>query len=152
MRATITRYNARVDDPNTLLLHSFDAGDDDVYAVRVQWAIYVPPPFVSIMMTGDLTPMQDCTILRAAIIFAGKQVDCHALVNWLRVALVPRAVDQRLTLLPQDPTSPLYDANLLLHRYRLLIQNLNGIKLELAHTQDTLIAANIGDLVFKHCE
>ena len=52
--ATDTDLSAK---PNTLLLGLFNSGDANVNAVQVCWAVYVPSPFMPIMLAGDLTPI-----------------------------------------------------------------------------------------------
>ena len=137
---------------DTLTLVSFNTGNANVTTVWICFTIYMPLPLVTIIFVGDLTPVQACTSLRSAIISTGQEVECRAPIDWLCMALVCEAAIQRLILSAQDPTSPLVNANLLLHWHKLLIRDLPGLKLALARVQGTLIAANIGDLAIEHHE
>ena len=73
------------------------------------------------MFIGYLTPVQACTSLHDSIITVLQKIYCRALVDFLCVALMCGAINQRLILSTQDPTAPLSDANLLLRRHKLLI-------------------------------
>ena len=84
-------------------------------------------PFVPTMLLGYLNTIQAWTGLHYAIISAGQEVDSRALIDWICVALVREATDQRYILLEKYRTPPLANANLILHLQKLLIQNLPGI-------------------------
>ena len=99
---------------DTLILVSFNADDANFTTLWVCFTIHMPLPFVPIMFVGDLTPVQACNSLRAAIISTGQEIECRAPIYWLRIALVCESAIQRLILSAQYPTSPLINANLLL--------------------------------------
>ena len=111
-----------------------------------------PPPFVTIMLGGDLTPREAWNRLRGAIVAAGMATECTPLIGWLRVALVRSATDLGSALVVADPTAPLPDEQLLRHRHTILIHYLPGLDPDLNRATGTTIAAGIGDLVAEQRE
>lgn len=79
-------------DPNIMMMGPHAAGAAGTLEVLVCGAIYVPPPFVSLVMHQDFTPRQAWGILGGAIVPAGKEFECRPLLNWLKVALTRAGV------------------------------------------------------------
>ena len=60
-------------------------------AIHVRKTIYLPAPFVGILLEHYLTPVEAWSRLCGAIVNTGSTVDCNPITNWLRVALTMRS-------------------------------------------------------------
>ena len=118
-----------------------------VTVIRVRQTVYVPPPFVLILLTGELSPSKTWLRLRGALVTEKLVSDFWAVIEWLRVALDLPATNSLSTLLTSDPTAPLDATVLLKHRNSVLICDLPVLNPSVIRATGSLIATNIGDLV-----
>ena len=75
-------------DLNLTLLGPYGAGDVGVETIRCLKIVYVPPPYVGLLLGANLTPIEAWHRLRGAIVDAAAEVACILLIDWLRATLV----------------------------------------------------------------
>ena len=117
--------------------------------MRCRKTVYVPTPYVGLLLSGDLTPVEAWQRLQGAIVNAAAEDACRPIVNWLRAALTRSGPDAPSTLLLPDPLAPLPDALLLEHRHRLLLGHLPGLDPSINPAAGTRIAETVGEVAVK---
>ena len=136
-------------DPAVTLLGPFADGDPSTEAVRCRKTVYVPAPFVGLLLGQDLTPVQAWNRVRGAVVDAGAEASSKPLVDWLRVALTRAAPNAYPMLRVDEPAAPLPDVLLLQHRHRILIQHLPGLDPSINNAAGTRIAATVGEVAVE---
>ena len=63
-------------DADLKMLGPFGAGDAGVESVRCRKTVYAPVPYVSLLLGGDLTPVEAWQRLRGAIVDAAAEDAC----------------------------------------------------------------------------
>ena len=124
----------------------YGAGDAGVESVRCRKTVYVPAPYVGLLLSGDLTPVEAWQRLRGSIVDAAAEDTCRPIVDWLRAALTRLVPDALSTLVVPDPSAPLPNAILLEHRHRLLLGHLPGLDLSINRSAGTRIAETVGEV------
>ena len=114
-------------DADLKMVGPYREGDAGVESVCCRKTVYVPAPYVGLLLSGDLTPVEAWKRLRRAIVNAAAEDACRPIVNWLRAALTRSGPDALSTLVVPDPSAPLPDALLLEHRHRLILGHLPGL-------------------------
>ena len=107
---------AIVGDAGLKMMGPYGAGDTGVESVCCRKTVYVPAPYVGLLLSGDLTPIEAWQRLRGAIVNAATEDACRPIVDWLRAALTRSGPDTLSPLVVPDPSAPLPDALLLEHR------------------------------------
>ena len=125
----------------------YEAVDARVESVRCRKTVYVPAPYVGLLLSGDLTPVEAWQRLRGAIVDAAAEDACRPIVNWLRAALTRSVPDALSTLVVPDPSAPLPDAILLEHRHRLLLGHLPDLDPSINCAAGTRIAETVREVV-----
>ena len=133
--------------PPPILLDPIADGDDGATTVCVRCTVYVPPPFVPILVAGKLSLVKFWHRLWGALVTSNLEADFRAFIYWLQVALVCSAPRALSPLLASEPTSPFADAVLMKHRHSMLIRNLSVLNLSPRPERGFLITTNIGYLV-----
>ena len=111
--------------------------------------MYVPAPYVGLLLSGDLTPVEAWQHLRGAIVDAVAEDACRPIVDWLCAALTRSVRDTLSTLVVPDPLAPLPDALLLEHRHRLLLGRLPGLDPSINRAAGTRIAETVGEVAVE---
>ena len=75
-------------DPNLTLLGTYGAGDVGIETIRCRNTVYVPAPYVGLLLSENQTPIEAWHRLRGAIVNAAVEEACRPLIDWLRAALV----------------------------------------------------------------
>ena len=75
-------------DPNVALLGPYGAGDSGAEIIRCCKTVYVPAPYVGLLLIYNITPVEACNRLRGEIVDAAAETDCRPVINWLCAAIV----------------------------------------------------------------
>ena len=75
-------------DPDLKLLGPYEAGDMGVESIRCRKTVYVPAPYVGLLLGSDLTPIEAWHRVRGSIVDAAAEDACRHIIDWLRAALV----------------------------------------------------------------
>ena len=142
-------HTALVVMPTTILLYPMADGDAGATTVRVHRTVYVPPPFVPILLVDELSPVKAWHRLQGTLATANLEVDCWAVTNFLKVALIRPAPNALPPLLMYEPTSTLSDAVILKHCHAMLIRDLPCLDPSMIRATVYLIVTNIGNLVLE---
>lgn len=103
-------------------------------------------------MDKELTPREAYMRISGAIATDGQQVQCHPLLNWLKVALTtPGLVDPSAVLI-QCPTAPLADMMLQKHRWSMVLEDLPTLMPLRSGQAMGKVARELGALVGIHRE
>ena len=73
---------------NITLLGPYGAGDAGVEIIRCHKTVYVPAPYVGLLLCADLILVEAWNCLRGAIVDAVPEDTCRPLIDWLRAAIV----------------------------------------------------------------
>ena len=138
-------------DANLTLLRSYGAGDAGVETIRYRKTVYVPAPYVSLLLGADLTPIEAWHRLRGFIIDAAAKEAFRPQIDWLQSAIVRAGPDNYSTLMVPKPSAPLPDALLLQHRHRhrLLLSHLPGIYPSINRAAGTHIAKTVREVAVE---
>ena len=139
-------------DPNLTLLGPYGAGDVGVETIRFCKTVYVPAPYVGLLLGADLTPIEAWHRLLGAIVDAAAEEACRPLIDWLRAALVRAGPDAYSALMVPKPSAPLTDALLLQHRHRLLLSHLPGLDPSINRLVRTCISETVGEVAVELSE
>ena len=93
-------------DANLTLLGPYGAGDAGVETIRCRKTVYVPAPYVSLLLGADSTPIEAWHRLRGAIVEAAAEDACRPLINWLCDAIVRAGPDTYSALVALEPLAP----------------------------------------------
>ena len=112
-------------DPNLTLLGPYGAEDAGVETICCRKTVYVPAPYVGLLLGADLTPIEAWHFLRGgAIVDATADEACRPLIDWLQAALVRTGPDAYSALMVLEPLAPLPDALLLQFHHWMLLSHL----------------------------
>ena len=114
-------------DPDPKMLGPYGAGDAGVESTHCCKTVYIPAPYVGLLLSSDLNPVEAWQRLRGAIVNAAAEDACWPLVDWLCAALVRSGPNALSALRVPKPSAPLTDALLLQNRHRLLLGHLPGL-------------------------
>ena len=95
--------------------------------VQVRYTVYVPPPYVDLVMNKELSPREAYLRLSGAIAGDERQVACRPLLNWLKVALTTPGMGEQSPLLIDCPTAPVADETLHRHRWGMVQEDLPAL-------------------------
>ena len=104
---------AIAEDPNLKMLGTYAAGDAGVESICCRKTVYVPAPYVGLLLSSDLTPVEDWQRLRVAIADAAAEDACRPIVDWIRASLVRSGPNALSALRVPDTSAPLPNALLL---------------------------------------
>ena len=68
-------------DANLKMVGPYRAGDAGVESVRCRKRVYVPAPYVGLLLSGDLTPVEAWMRLRGAIVNAAAEDAFRPIIN-----------------------------------------------------------------------
>ena len=100
-------------ESNVTLLGPYGAGDAGVEIIRCRKKVYVPTPFVGLLLSADLSPMEAWKRLRGAIGDTVTEAACRPIIDWLRTGIVRFGPNTHSALVVPNPLAPLPDALLL---------------------------------------
>ena len=69
------------DDSKITLLGPYGAGDAGVEIIRCCKTVYVPAPYVGILLSADLSPVEAWNHLRGAIVDAAAKAACRSIID-----------------------------------------------------------------------
>ena len=86
-------HNAAIDtslagNSNLTLLGPYGTGDAGVEIICCRKTVYVPAPYVGLLSSADISPVEACHRLRGAIVNAAAEDACRPLIDWLNAAIV----------------------------------------------------------------
>ena len=111
--------------------------------------MYVPAPYVRLLLSADLNPVEAWNRLRGAIVDSAAEDACRPLIDWLRAAIVRSGPNTYSALIVPEPLAPLTDALLIHHRHRLMLINLPGIDPRINRAAGTRIAETVGEVAVE---
>ena len=133
-------------DDNITLLGPYGAGDAGVEIIRCHKTVYVPAPYVGLLLCADFSPVEAWNHLCGAIFNATAEADCRPLIDWLRAAIVRSGPNTHSAIVLPKPSAPLLDALLLQHRHRLLLSHLPRLYPSINRAAGNHIAETAGAL------
>ena len=139
-------------DANLTLLGPYGAGDSGVETIRCRKTVYVPAPYVGLLLGSDLTPIEAWHRLQGDIVDAAAEEDCRPLIDWIRDALVRAGPDNYSALMVPEPLAHLPDALLLQHRHQLLLSHLPELDPSINQAAGTHIAETVGEVAVELCK
>ena len=111
--------------------------------------MYVPTPYVGLLLCADITPVEAWNLLRGAIVDTAAEAACRPLIDWLRATIVQSGPNTHSTLIFPEPLAPLPDALLPQHRHRLLFSHLPGLDLSINQAAGTRITETVGEVAVE---
>jgi hypothetical protein len=94
-------------DPTLALVGPFANGEAGTELVRTSRTMYVPPRYVPLFLTLDVSPQAGYESLVAAATSNNDLVNCAPLPKWMRLALTREAAAAALVLVQPTPNCPL---------------------------------------------
>ena len=134
-------------DADLKMLGPYGAGEAGVEIVLCRKTVYVPAPYVGLLLSGDLTPVEAWQRLRGAIVNAAAEDACRPIFDWLRAALTRSGPDALSALVVPYPSTPLPDALLLEHRHQLLLGHMPRLDPSIIRAAGTCIAETVGEVL-----
>ena len=136
-------------DPNVTLLGPYGAGDMGDEIIHCCKTVYVPTPYVSLLLSDDFTPVEAWNCLRGAISMAAAEAACWPITNWLRAAIIRSGPNTHSALVVPDPSEPLPDTLTLQHLHQLLLSHLPGLDPSINRAEGTRIAKTAGEVAVE---
>ena len=131
---------------NITLLGPYGAGDTGVEIIRCRKTVYVPAPYVGLLLCADLTPVEAWNRLWGVIIDALAEAACWPLIDWLHAAIVRSGPNTYSALIVPKPSATLPDALLIQHHHRLLLSHLPGLDPSINQAAGTRIAETVREV------
>ena len=76
------------DNTNITLLRTYGAGDAGIEIIRCCKTVYVPAPYVGLLLCAEISPAEAWNRLHGEIVDAAAKNSCQPLIDWLRAAIV----------------------------------------------------------------
>ena len=140
---------SRASNSDITLLGPYGAGDAGVEIIRCCKTVYVPAPYVGLLLSVDLSPVEACNRLCRAIVDAAAKAACRPIIDWLRAAIVRSGPNTHSPLVVPDPSAPLPDTLLLNHHHRLLLSHLPGLESSINWLAINRIAETVGEVAVE---
>ena len=80
-------------DPALQQVGPFAAGTADTEVVNTRYCMFIPNPYLTMLLDDCLTPREAWMQLRGAMVADGNVAACQPLIDWLRVALTTRTAN-----------------------------------------------------------
>ena len=80
--------NSLAGNSDITILVPYGAGDAGVEIIRCHKTVYVPVPYVGLLFSADLYPVEAWNRLFGAIVDAAAEATCRPIIDWLRAAIV----------------------------------------------------------------
>ena len=125
--------------PNVTLLVPYSAGDVGAEIIRCRNTMYVPVPYVVLLLSDDISLVEAWNRLRGAIVGAAAEAAFWPIIDWLHAAIVRSVPNTHSALMVPDTSVPLTDA-LLHHRHRLILIHRPGLDPSINRASGTCIA------------
>ena len=139
-------YTSLSGNANITLLGPYGEGDAGVEIIRCLKTVYVPTPYVGLLVCADLTPVEAWNRLRGAIVDAAAEATCRLLIDWLCAAIVRSGLNKNSALVVPKPSAPLPDALQLQQHQQLLLSHLPGLYRSINRAAGTRIAETFGEV------
>ena len=94
-------------DANITLLGPYSAGDAGIEIIRCRKTVYVPAPYVGLLLCADLTPVEAWNRICGAIVNAASETACRPLINWLHASIFRSGPNTPSALIVSEPLAPL---------------------------------------------
>ena len=111
--------------------------------------MYVPAPYVGLLLCSDLNPVEAWNRLWGSIVNAAAEAACWTLIDWLRAAIIQSGPNTHSALIVPEPLAPLPGALLPQHRHRLLLSHMPGIYTSINQVAGTCIAEIVGEVAVE---
>lgn len=90
-------------DLNLQLLGPYNVGDPDVEDVNVWCLVFIPNPYLALILSQGLTPREAWEQIWAQIVTNGVEPECQPLIDWLSVALTCMGPNQQPQVIIKPP-------------------------------------------------
>ena len=111
--------------------------------------MYVPDPYVGLLLGNDLTLVEEWNCLRGAIVDAASKAACRPIIDWLRAAIIRSGPGTYSALVIPEPLAPLPDALFLQHHHRILLIHLTGLDRSINRAAGTRIAETVREVAVE---
>ena len=136
-------------DSKITLLGPYDTGDAGVEIIRCRKMVYVPAPYVGLLLSADLSPVEAWKRLRGAIVDAAAEAAYRPIIDCRCATIVQSGPNTHSALMVPDPSAPLPDAILLQHRHRILLSHLTGLDPSINRAEGTGIAETVREVAVE---
>ena len=85
-------------DPDANLLGPFTAANADVEPLCIHKTIYLPAPFIRLLIERYINLAEAWNLIHGAIDNRGKEVDCRPIIDWISVVLTKKVGDDKSPL------------------------------------------------------
>ena len=75
-------------DPNVKFLGPYGAGDAGAEIIRCRKTVYVPAPYVGLLLSDNIIPVEAWNRLQGEIVKAVEEAACRLVMDWLRTAII----------------------------------------------------------------
>ena len=75
-------------DPNVTLLVPYGSGDAWAKIIPCRKTVYVPAPYVGLLLSDDFTPVEAWKRVCRAIVDAADYASCWPIIDWLHATIV----------------------------------------------------------------
>ena len=123
--------------------------DANVEIIPYRKTVYVPAPYVGLLLCADLSPVEAWNRLRGAIVDAAEEDACRPLIDWIHAVIIRSGSNTHSALIVPEPSAPLPDALLLQHHHWLLLSHLPGIDLSINQVAVTRITETGGQVAVE---
>ena len=134
-------------DPNVNLLGPYGVGDARAEMICCCNTVYIPAPYIGLLLSDDLTPLEAWNRLHGAIdeaaAEAAAEAACHPIIEWLHAAIVRYILNTHSALVVPDTSEPLPNTLLLQHRLRLILSHLPGLDPSINRAAATRISKTV---------
>ena len=110
-------------DATITLLGTYFQTNADVKAIKIRETVFIPSPFVGILLESNLSLVQAWAFSLGVIVTAGITKNCKTLLDWLCVALVCGACHDLSPLVVPEITAPVPERDLFDSRHQLLVRD-----------------------------
>ena len=136
-------------DSNITLLVPYSAVETGVEIIRCCKTVYAPAPYVGLLLSADVSPVEAWNLLCRSIVDAAAEAACCPIIDWLRAAIVRSGPNTYSALVVLDPLAPIPDALPLQHRRRLLLSHLPSLDTSINRAAVTRIAETVVEVAVE---
>ena len=131
------------------LIRPFGAGDAWVEIIRCCKTVYVPEPYIGLLLGANFTLVEDWNRLQGSIVNTAAEDACRPFNNWIRATIARAVLDNYSTLILLEPSATLRDALLLQHLHRLLLSHMPGLYPSINQAAGTRISKKVREVAVK---
>ena len=108
--------------------------------------MYVTTPYVGLLLSEDLSPVEAWNHFRGAIVHAADKAAYRPIIDWLNTAIVRSGRNTYSALMAPNSSESLPGALLLKHQHCILLSHLPGLYPSINRAAGTRIAESVGEV------